>query len=118
MRIFRLEDRHGDGVYSSRVPYEILSRCEKMGIHHHDPESDGMPYRNWGANHYFGFESMDALHRWFPKPMMMPLHQHGIFLVVYEVDECYVCKGRTQLAFIMDHATEVDRQPLNDLARR
>ena len=73
------------------------------------------PYK-WDSRYVFGFKNLDDMYRWFPRRLMMTMHRCDLMLTTYEVPDTYVCLGRTQLAFDCYEATEVDRQPLTELA--
>lgn len=116
MIVYRLETTDGRGAYHHLVEVNesILVRCHSD---HPSPEEDGMPRNKWNSNYIFGFASMDDLHAWFPKELMMPMHRCDLQLTQYDVPDRHVCRGRTQLAFDAYEGDEIDRRPLIELAK-
>lgn len=125
MRIYRVEAPSGDGPYThatySRPRYWSRAydvdpeMCPSywcidgdFGMHP-SPEEDGLGVPS--EDHYFGFETPEALREWFyiKENDAFLLDMQGMQVLVYEVPTQQIIMGHNQLMFIKAEATVVDR---------
>ena len=111
LRIFRLEDDDGRGIYHSGRCWPAIEGSERISQSGHpSPYEDGM--QGWGHEHIFGFASFGQLLMWFPPQFHSMIDDAEIRLTIYEVDEVHVSRGKSQVAFNANYAERVDCQPL------
>ncbi len=91
-------------LYSNRIG-------QKLG-YFPEPEEDGMP--NFTFNHIFGFCDVEQIMS-LNVPLMRELTNSGYIITEYEVDKKYVVYGKSQVAFMQNHAKllRIVNDPLN-----
>ncbi|UTS52069.1 hypothetical protein [Synechococcus phage BUCT-ZZ01] len=115
MLVYRLE-KNREGIYSSG----LIIRLEMYKFYYDDfiycPEPRHDKKLSWAyaeyfdsMKHFFGFESIEQLQKWFRIEDHRKIFSfEGVKLVVYEVDLQYVYRGNTQIFFEMDKASKIE----------
>jgi hypothetical protein len=113
MRIWRIEAEDGMGPYRGPAKDE-LTVMQKAGIYHststqHPNVQMSFTQRvkdNWYAymNYRFGFTSKRQMLRWFEPHELERLCECGARVMIYEVPDEHVIKGRKQCIFNPDKA--------------
>jgi len=116
MKVWRVAGKDGKGFYftevadgttmSTAVSKEIGRDISSMTAQHPRPSDDGID--NVEDYHFFGFESLGQLHRWFDPEMFVASCKKGAMLEVWEVDPRYVKSGRCQVCFERAKAKKVE----------
>lgn len=120
MRFFRLETMDGDGIYRSYRQQESYWSMCCTGIY--DPHRHILPQEDHSLmdairdseylipNLHFGFLNKDQYFDWVYNPeWRTAFHDHGVYLSEYEIpDECLFV-GDTQVCFIKEKATLIER---------
>lgn len=116
MRIYRVEHHEKNvGPYTFYEGWWSWSNRDH-GEHPDTPgpTKDGIDIFELPPNDPYdcGFESLEALHRWFRADELRQLVPSGFVLSVYEVPETSVRKGQKQLVFRRSAAELVERREL------
>jgi hypothetical protein len=118
MRVYRVENDEGLGVYQSTVAFRLDRFGHPMGQKLSD-HIYGMPTPNvdfssedysriyFNSNYRYACESMEQLKRWFPPILLKIFKRQGFKIVAYEVDKEHVVLGRNQLVFHLSHARRI-----------
>lgn len=107
MKVFRIEDERGAGMYRSGKSVIFSDICWPDRSHP-SPWEDipfGYSMRAYDrpdiVHHRFGFASLEQLRRWIYKDeWLVELHHAGYRLSIYEVDPYNVIIGESQCAFL------------------
>lgn len=146
MLVYRLENEKGEGCYSRGFGFKcsrqgMADDAEDLKEYHPSPDCEPKLQSFWGGFHLTvkemrkwpsgdrrnwlcAFESLEQLERWFPAEGIARMHdlasrhKDGMALVVYKVPHHKVRKGEAQVVYHKDHAVEVERISLEDLAIR
>ena len=133
MRLFRLENRKDEGVYSRGFAYTL-----PHANHHVGPEQDPLLKDWWEGKGkskkgkyewefrdrkewFFAFESIAQVVDWFPREALIALkaladkHQDTMALSVYDVSPRKIKRGESQMLFHMPSAEFVERISLQEL---
>ena len=111
--IFRLEDKDGDGVYSSG--YVTLANDPhglgggKYHGHRPSPRIDGLKNFNYG--HCFGFGDANQVRNWFNRSQRKALREVGCDVYVYETraPKTGVKRGNKQVVFDKEKASKLGK---------
>lgn len=134
MLVYRLEDTTGGGAYNGPNAPNIDDVFEATAAyegnysfrHHLDlrpaPPADipGWGTDTWGTSkghkgYKFGFQSLRALHSWFPPPALDLYRNRPYAIAVYEVPEKSAWFGKRQVAYKTADAKLVKRISLDDV---
>lgn len=114
MRVLRIEDANGLGPYhSTTVLCNPYPECQP------GPFDDG--FERIYNNFKFGFLTDDQLLNWFDpsvercKDYWEILSDCNYNIVEFEVDDCYVVKGKNQIQFDRDEARIINIIPVSQL---
>lgn len=116
-RIYRIENEEGVGPYGvswgyTTNPHLMASDPLKHPSPHREPELGWNKVTN-AAPWFFGFDSMEALKRWFDEPVLLEaMEKRGFLLTIYEVPAEHCRISRAQAIFIKAKATKVAELPL------
>lgn len=126
MKVWRVTGADGVGFYftqvsdgltmSQAVSNEIGRDIGSMDSQHPRPSDDGI--YNITGKEFFGFSSLDQLHRWFDPEMFSASCKQGAMLEVWEVRPSKVKNGRRQVCFYKDGATRIEFVKLEKYKRR
>lgn len=124
MKVFRLEDNNGQGVYRVPATFDILAdlHCspDDRPLPCHDKElSENFSklgidaQKSFNNSFVFCFESPDQLIRWFPFDTLFQLGSAGVIVSIYESDT--VVRGVTQCAIPKtDHKDAIKKMQVFD----
>ena len=98
MKVFRIEDIFECGPYCRNH----IIRHNVHGIRSQKirpaPWNDGISY--YSKDHYFGFQNLEELKRWFTQKDRKSFRKNKYRICVYEVKEKHLIIGKKQVAFI------------------
>lgn len=127
MKVFRVEDDEGNGMYNGWCALQEMQERERHPIPGddwelmsavHKSKIDERCYEVLSMNDpceapdelLFGFASMEQLRFWIYKhEWIQRLKDEGFKLSVYEVEDGWAAHGRTQAVFIKDKATLINQ---------
>ena len=147
MKIYRLENSKGEGVYGRGYGYkcnrEMMHGADHQDYIHPSPSEDSLLQNWWNGDKLRGknlhnwlykdegrmkwqcaFESLEQLEHWFPRDgleLMQNLNARAkddMALVVYNLPHHKVKKGEHQAVYHKDHVVLVERIELSDLIER
>lgn len=117
--ILRLEDKHGDGIYS-KLGYILESKCPNRNPDPFEDEninkifykkSDIKYRRKW----YFGFQNHNQIKNWlFEKNDLEQLKKKDFLITEYKVSENFVVESDTQLIFLKEKATKIKSYTIDE----
>jgi len=101
MRVYRLEDGQGTGIYRTNV-------AVMPGEHRPCPGSDFLG--DWDEDAFFAFQSIDLMLQWFDDDFEVEqMEKWEVQVSEYEIDADLVRVGEHQCVFIKERAQLVDR---------
>ena len=131
IKIFRLEDQFGDGIYRSTDPRldDVTSHIEHSNVTHPLPHEDRLLLTNaklkniishvqhptklgWllhNGGYFYGFSSEEQFRSWFPDDQYLEyLHNNGCKLCIYHINPRDAINGDTQVAFKLEKNRQVE----------
>ncbi|MGV1762783.1 hypothetical protein [Rhizobium rhizogenes] len=123
MLVYRIEHENGQGAFDAGLA-RLHDDHTSLGVSAYDhpaPRSygeQGTPlarlfgYSDEQQNYYFGCRSKPQLRMWFRSEAgRRAMAAEGGMMVTYDVPEEHLARGRYQVAFRKDHATQVSAVP-------
>ncbi len=116
MIVYRLENESGDGIYQSRVAWDICLDIGDQSLmsnnpNHPSPWDDSLLVDNGWRGHStrsFGFVSEEQFRAWFYSDAFLEAAaRRGFALAMYSVSEKFVIVGHTQCVFDKEFATMI-----------
>lgn len=104
MIIYRLQDKYGDGIYTSNLPHDFTRDIQECNGRHPTPYEDDLFYRGWSncenrESYLFGFTSIEQLRNWFYRDDWLILASRNFKLCEFAADPEFTIIGYTQAAF-------------------
>lgn len=117
MKVFRIEDEHGQGPYHNWVMRAKLERHLENDSRstHPDLWEDGI--RRPNSDYYCGLKSVEALRQWFNDKELKALHRGGYQFAVYNVPTARTVQGARQLIFDKTRSKLVSLEPATSLIK-
>lgn len=119
VKLYRVENVDGEGMYRSSAPDLTLSEMQDYDRHPTpnkdtmlrqgvirllglDPYDNFVEYSKW-LQFKYGFVSLDQMRAWiYANEWRKALHEKGFYISVYECDEKYFVAGNTQAVVKVD----------------
>jgi hypothetical protein len=122
MRVFRVENADGAGVYSCCIVDHARDRfrigdeyewTEPNPYRHPCPDAD-VPDWSWTMKDYFCcFDSLAMLVRWFDsEKIRAAMAELGALVVEYEIDDSLVLRGTWQCMFLRERSVRIGTVPM------
>lgn len=126
LRIFRVVDSNGKGMYTGSLPYydedgylcyrslwEAACMKNEFSPIHPDPQDDGIHDFDWSW--LFAFQSMDTLQKWIYKSVWIEtMNDLGARIICFTVVDDRVICGGTQCVFDPNWAIQEYSLPIKE----
>lgn len=112
-QILRIEDKEGRGMYHTLWSIAVTNLFGNLSVDldkHPEPYEDKLLNEQWDSmrpdeEYFCGFVDEEQFKKWVHNPQWRKsLNFYGGIMKTYEVDECDLVVGETQVMFIKDKA--------------